>query len=53
MNTINHVLNIPVQSAGVIQLLMVCGRRHFEARHRPGAPEIWRQLTQDVCVTRL
>ena len=39
------------------RLIMACARRHFEARHRPDAPECWRHLNQairpEVCITRL
>jgi len=39
------------------RLLMPCARRHFEARHKPEAPECWRHLNQpiwpEVCITHL
>jgi len=37
--------------------LMVCARRHFEARQRAEAPECWRHLNEaiwpEVCITHL
>jgi len=39
------------------RLLMACWRSHFEARHKPDAPECWRHLNQalwpKVCITHL